>query len=73
VGVLAALFIVPVMAQVPVMSPFKGSVTIGGVAAPVDTVIGVYVGEGVTLGVVPTMTVADAYELVVLGAAEDVG
>ena len=47
--------------------------TIGGVAAPVDTVIGVNVGEGATLRAVPTMTVADACELVVSGAAEDVG
>ena len=55
------------------MSPFRGGVTIDGVAAPVDTVIEVYVGEGATPRATAMMTAPGAYEVVVFGAGVDVG
>ncbi|MFC1983148.1 lamin tail domain-containing protein, partial [Chloroflexota bacterium] len=54
-----------------VTSPFSGTVTINGVAAPIDTYIEIYVG--VELEVATATTTAGWYEVVIFGTVEDVG
>ena len=48
VVLLLSLIVVPAMAQIPVFSPFNGTVTIDGADAPVGTVIEAYVGMETT-------------------------
>ncbi len=71
VAALAVSLAVPVMAQPPVTSPFSGTVTVDAVAAPVDTVIDVYVDGD--LQATTTTTAVGWYEVVVFGTAADVG
>jgi len=73
VAVLVALAVVPVMAQVPVFSPFNGDVTVGGADAPVGTVIEAYMGVEGTPRATTTVVVAGEYEMLIQGAAGDVG
>ncbi|MFC1982423.1 hypothetical protein ACFLV5_01345 [Chloroflexota bacterium] len=68
---LAASLAVPVAAQPPVTSPFTGTVTIDGVAAPVGTDIDVYVDGDLEAST--TTTTAGWYEVVVFGESADVG
>ncbi|MGA2670142.1 MAG: choice-of-anchor D domain-containing protein [Dehalococcoidia bacterium] len=70
---LIALMVVPVLAQPPVTSPISGSVTIGGVNAPVGTTVGVFVGTETTARTSVTTTIAGHYEVVVNGTGADVG
>ena len=70
---LMALMVVPVLAQAPVTSPISGSVTIDGANAPVGTTVGVFVGTETTARASVTTTTAGHYEVVVMGAAADVG
>jgi len=69
---LVALIVVPVLAQ-PVTSPLSGSVTIDGVNAPVGTKVDVFVGTETTARATVTTTAVGYYEVVVFGAAADVG
>ena len=70
---LIALMVVPVLAQPPVTSPISGSVTIGGVNAPVGTTVGVFVGTETTARASVTTTTVGHYEAVVTGTGADVG
>ena len=71
VAALAVSLAVPVMAQPPVTSPFSGTVTSNAVAAPIGTVIDVYVDGD--LQDTTTTTAVGWYEVVVFGTAADVG
>jgi len=70
---LVALTVVPVLAQPPVTSPLIGSVKIDNVNAPVGTKVDVFVGTETTARASVTTTVLGQYEVVVFGAAADVG
>jgi uncharacterized repeat protein (TIGR02543 family) len=79
IGVLAllALAVVPVMAQLPVFSPFFGNVTIDGADAPVGSQLKAYV-DGVqaelldpAVNDVYTLTTAGEYEIVIKTGAKD--
>ena len=70
---LVALTVVPVLAQPPVTSPLIGSVKIDNVNAPVGTKVDVFVGTETTARALVTTTAVGYYEVVVFGAAADVG
>ena len=70
---LVALTVVPVLAQPPVTSPLIGSVKIDNVNAPVGTKVDVFVGTETTARALVTTTVLGQYDVVVMGAAADVG
>ena len=70
---LVALTVVPVLAQPPVTSPLIGSVKIDNVNAPVGTTVDVFVGTETTERASTTTTIVGKYDVVVMGAASDVG
>ena len=73
IAALVALTVVPVLAQPPVTSPLIGSVKIDNVNAPVGTKVDVFVGTETTARALVTTTVLGQYDVVVMGAAADVG
>ncbi len=73
VAALAVGFVAPVVAQMPVFSPFSGTVTIDSVAAPIGTVVDAYVGTEATPRDTATTTTAGWYEVALIGTSEDVG
>ena len=70
---LVALTVVPVLAQPPVTSPLSGSVKIDNVNAAVGTKVDVFVVTETTARASVNTTAVGHYEVVVTGAAGDVG
>jgi hypothetical protein len=74
---LLALAVVPVMAQLPVFSPFYGDVTIDGADAPVGSQLKAYVDGAEAellapaVGNIYTLTTAGEYEIVIKADAKD--